>query len=137
MTMLRSPATSLMIVTHSAPAGCIVLALPSCDAITHTMLDSAWADQPCVSPAQHLSVNEAMALLLQEGAFRTSPELHDNIGMWGAPIGIDGERFVRSSPAQQHSNSMPLACLLITCQIFHQPHKMTAASLQHATDFRA
>ena len=50
----------------------------------------------CSSLPQHLSVNEAMALLLQEGAFRTSPDLHDNIGMWGAPIGIDGKRFVRS-----------------------------------------
>ena len=54
-------------------------------------------DRACCSLPQHLSVNEAMALLLQEGAFRTSPDLQDHIGMWGAPIGIDGERFVRYS----------------------------------------
>ncbi len=47
----------------------------------------------CVLLAQPYSVNKAMGLLLQE-ASRTSPELHTQIGMWGASVGIDGERHV-------------------------------------------
>ena len=57
-----------------------------------------------------------MALLLQEGAFRTSPDLHDNIGMWGAPIGIDGERFVRTLAQLWRHVSWHAAYLLTACR---------------------
>ena len=45
-----------------------------------------------------MSVDEAMGLLLEEGAFNSSPDLHEHIGKWGAPIGPDGKRQARHPP---------------------------------------
>lgn len=47
-----------------------------------------------------MSVNEAMGLLLKEGAFDSSPDLYAHIGKWGAPIGPDGKRQVRAVTSQ-------------------------------------
>ena len=47
------------------------------------------------------SMNDAMGRLLEEGAFGSSPELHKNIGKWGAPIGPDGQRHVRAERAER------------------------------------
>lgn len=45
--------------------------------------------------AKPLTVNEATALLLREGAFHSSPGLHKRMAMWGASVGINGKRVVR------------------------------------------
>ena len=78
-------------------------------------MQAARAHQRCMFTAQHLSVNEAMALLLQEGAFKTSPDLQDHIGMWGAPIGVDGERFVRTLPPAVSMAAMACYLRVVRC----------------------
>ena len=56
----------------------------------------------CLMPwtLQAFSMNDAMGLLLKEGAFDSSPELRDHHGKWGAPIGPDGNRQVRAEHAE-------------------------------------
>lgn len=50
------------------------------------------SEDPAAAGWKQLTVNEAMGLLLEEGAFGTSPDLARHLGIWASVTGPDGKR---------------------------------------------